>query len=115
MSSEFSQLLGGRAFSATAGNQIVGRNHAVNLASLLSVYAAFSAAFLILDRSNTAAFSQLRQAFSRSRASSYQTMSRCLSGGLFAPTILRIFVESCPIAVPPLNCRYHSPRPKSRD
>ena len=33
--------------------------------------------------------------FSKSRASSCQPMRHCLSGGLFAPTILRIFVERC--------------------
>ena len=58
--------------------------------------------------SNSAAFSQLRQAFSRSRASSYQPMSRCSSGGLFAPNILRILMERFSIAVTPLNCCYAS-------
>src|SRR5690242_11165756 len=69
-------------------------------------------AFLILDRSNTAAFSQLRQAFSRSRASSYQVISRCSSGGSFAPIILCILMERFPIAVTlrvRLNKRAKSP------
>lgn len=57
-----------------------------------------------MDCRSSAAFSQLRQAFSKSRASSCQPMRRCLFGGLFAPTILRIFVERCATCCAPF-CR----------
>jgi hypothetical protein len=56
-------------------------------------YAASLAVFLILDRISSTAFSQYRKAFSRSRASSYQTLSRFSFGGLLASTIRCIFVE----------------------